>query len=122
MQTATAAFVPTYRDVARELFRILKPGGVVACVEMWVDQPPHIGTGGFDAVFVSQQRHLLRRYRGRLERLAERRDAHGLGPSHRGARQDALAAYRFRFDDPTRPGGGFRDYFFTYRKPHAPPG
>lgn len=114
-------FVPTYPDIAKEMFRVLKPGGLVVNCEMWVDSKPEIFTPAFEeAGFETENISVLRRYLGRIERILEWRDSAAI-PSKLVLRlAKTSASLRSRFDDPNRVGGGFRDYLFVWRKPSSP--
>lgn len=118
---AKAVFTPVYRDIAAEMYRVLKPGGIVVNVEMWVDSPPEVFTADFEQVgFVTKQARVLRRYLGLPERVCEWRDRIRLPRLCVIAAGKFCAKLRHRFDDPRRPGGGFRDYFFVWSKPARP--
>lgn len=111
------SFIPVYRAIAREMYRVLKPGGIVVNLEMYVDTQPDIFVADFEQVgFVTKQVRVLRRYLGRLERFCQR---------HRWPSRWVLtagyliAALRYWLDNPRRTGGGFRDYLFVWSKPRA---
>ena len=125
-------FVPSYDEIAKEMHRILKPGGIVAQNEMWVDQPPCQFTGGFEeAGFVSERVSVMRRYGGRAERICESHESFRLPPELVTRMGRACATLRFRFDnpykheiDPSQPNDNpyiqkneFRDYLFLWGKP-----
>ena len=56
-------FVPVYRDVAREMYRVLRPGGWVVNNEVYVDAPPEAFTRDFEDIgFVTREVHVLQRY------------------------------------------------------------
>jgi len=111
-------FIPVYRDVAMEMFRVLKPGCVVANVEMWVDARPEAFTGDFEKVgFKTHRVRVLRRYRGRVERLLQFQSWRRLPPRLVVAAGECCAALRYRLDNPSRMSGGYRDYLFVWTKP-----
>jgi SAM-dependent methyltransferase len=111
------SFTPSYADIAKEMYRVLKPGGFVANYEMFVDARPDAFTPGFEkAGFVTESIHVLRRDEGQMERLCEWYDSYRLPPRFVLFLARLCAKLRYRFDDPGQTGG-FRDYFFVWRKP-----
>ena len=61
----TVTEVPSYQEIAKEMYRVLKPGGYVVNVEMWVDAPPHVFTPDFENVgFATKQVRVLRQIFG----------------------------------------------------------
>jgi SAM-dependent methyltransferase len=111
--SADEAFEPTYHQLAAEMFRVLKPGGRVAHLEMYVDTPPQPFLDGFqEAGFTAESIQVTRRENGRFERFRP------------GALQSALIPCRASFgvwirrllDDPNRALVGFRDYLFMWKK------
>jgi SAM-dependent methyltransferase len=113
------SFSPVYRNIAAEMYRVLKPGGQVFNVEMWVDEPLDVFLPDFEAVgFRTRDVHVLRRYRGILERIVEFQDWRIPLPSRLVmALGMTCARWRYRYDNPQRSGGGFRDYLFVWDKP-----
>jgi hypothetical protein len=110
--------VPTYFEVAREMHRVLKPGGIVAQCEMFVDEHPEVFTRDFErAGFVSERISIVRRYTGRLEKLCEWREAIRLPPVFVLSIAKTCANLRYWWDIPYNPGKDFRDYLFVWRKP-----
>ena len=113
-EAADPDFVPTYRQLAGEMFRVLKPGGWVANLEMYVDVGPEPFLPGFErAGFELERVDVVRRENGRFERWQTERVPRFLIPIH------AVASVwiRRKLDDPYRPLVGFRDYLFLWRKP-----
>lgn len=106
-----------YSHVAREMYRILKPSGRVVQIEIWVNSKPEVFMGPFrQAGFAMVETGVLRRYTGYLERNLERLPRRVL-PDKWALTVGKLAAeLRYRFDDPNRLGGGFKDYCFIWRK------
>src|SRR5215471_1737493 len=105
---------PVYRDIAKEMYRVLKPGGFVVNIEMYVDNPPRAFTRDFeDAGFVTKDMRIVQRYSGRFENycLSPRLP---LGFVKMGGR--LCAAWRLRFDSATKDSPGLRDYLFVWAK------
>jgi len=109
------AFVPVYRDIAREMYRALKPGGWVVNNEVYVDAPVEAFTFDFEeAGFVTWDVRVLQRYFEPLAKVLQ---------SPRMPRWCVIgaarlyAARRFRLDDPRRDVPGLRDYLFVWSKP-----
>jgi ubiquinone/menaquinone biosynthesis C-methylase UbiE len=108
---------PVYDKIAEEMYRVLKPGGLVINLEMYVDTPPDVFTKDFEnAGFVTADIRVLQRYVGRPERFFQWPRL-PLWCVDIGGRLSA--ALRYRFDDPRRPYPGLRDYLFVWRKPTA---
>jgi ubiquinone/menaquinone biosynthesis C-methylase UbiE len=107
-------FEPTYEMLAAEMFRVLKPGGKVAHLEMHVDSPPTPFLAGFQqAGFEAERIDVTRRENGRFERFRPNRLQTTVIPW-----QAALTVWiRRLLDDPYRELVGFRDYLFLWRKP-----
>lgn len=106
-----------YQEIAKEMYRVLKPGGLVVNIEMYVDAPPEIFTRDFEHVgFETTDQRILQRYEGRIERLCQSRYL-PLPLVICGAKLSAL--YRFWFDSVIRPTAGLRDYLFVWCKPRA---
>jgi SAM-dependent methyltransferase len=111
-------FVPAYRDIAMEMYRVLKPGSLVVNVEMYVDAKPDVFTADFEQVgFKTERVRVLRRYNGYMERFLQFRSWHRLPPKLVLAAGESCAALRYMFDNPSRTSGGFRDYLFVWAKP-----
>jgi SAM-dependent methyltransferase len=114
------SFVPVYRDIAQEMYRVLKPGGFVVNQEMWIDLPPDVFTPDFErAGFITKQVRVLRRYGGRLEEWCEWHKERRLPPRVVLIAGQLCAALRFFFDNPRRATLGFSDYLFIWSKPGA---
>ena len=106
-------FIPTCAAVAKEMYRVLKPGGVVANYEMWINESPDLFRPDFEqAGFITEQVKLLKINYDFLDRFYEKRGSRFIPPLFA---SKMLANYRYHFDDPQRPG--FRDYFIIWRKP-----
>jgi len=105
---------PAYDRVAKEMYRVLRPGGYVVNCEMYVDVPPDIFLQGFeDAGFETRSVFVLHRYGGILERLLSNR----LIPDRCIARAASLSALvRCSLDNPRRQMPGLRDYLFVWQK------
>lgn len=117
---ASCVFNPTYADIAKEMFRVLKPGGLVVQYEMYVDANPDVFKRDFEnAGFMTEQIRIVRRYNGRLERLCEWCDSFALPASLVLFLGGLCAKLRYLFDTPERKSGDFRDYYFVWRKPSA---
>src|SRR6266852_9891273 len=59
---------PVYADIAREMYRVVKPGGLVINLEMYVDNPPQTFTHDFEqAGFVTKDVRVLKRYESFFE-------------------------------------------------------
>lgn len=111
-------FVPTYSAIASEMFRVLKPGGIVVNYELFVRDRFERYTEDFEkAGFVTEMVRVVRRNSGSLERLCEIRESIELSAKLVQSISRLCAGIRFRFDDPNRGDHQFRDYLFIWRKP-----
>lgn len=107
-------FVPTYRDIAREMYRVLKPGGWVVNDEIYVDAPPAVFMRDFENVgFITQDVRVLQRY---FEPFAKLLQSPRMPLWCVRAAARFYAAVRLRFDNPRREFSGLRDYFFVWLK------
>ena len=105
---------PVYPRVASEMHRVLKPGGLVANLEMYVNVQPELFIPAFeDAGFETKDIRVLYRNDGAPE-LFLRKEKLPIRIATIGAKLSA--AFRYAFDDPRRPGTGLRDYLFVWQK------
>jgi SAM-dependent methyltransferase len=113
-------FAPVYDQVAREMYRVVKPGGHVVNFEMYVDALPEVFLPDFrQAGFTLRTVRVLRRYQGLPERICQWRRQHRLPPGWVLGVGRLLAAARSALDNPNRRGRGLRDYLFVWSKPPA---
>lgn len=108
-------FVPTYGQLAREMFRVLKPGRCVANLEMYVDMLPTPFLPEFEQTgFDTERVDVVRHWSGGIEnRLQSARVPMALIPY---AANLSVWFRRLRAN-PNRKFPGFRDYLFIWRKP-----
>lgn len=110
-------FQPVADQIAREMFRVLKPGGRVVNHEVYVDAPPEAFRRDFEAAgFVTEQVRMLQRH---FEPFMSRLQAPGTPPWLVRAAARLFAARRFHFDDPGRPSEAMRDYFIVWTRPRT---
>lgn len=109
---------PAYAEIAKEMYRVLRPGAYVVNCEMYVDVPPGVFLKGFeDTGFETLSISVLHRYARRLERVL----SHRLIPDRWITRAASLSALvRHSLDNPRRQVGGLRDYLFVWQKPVHP--
>ncbi len=108
------AFVPVYRDIAREMHRVLKPGGWVVNNEVYVDSPPAVFTQDFEDVgFATQDVRVLQRH---FEPFSKFLQSPRVPRWCVSAAARFYAGSRFCFDDPQRQLPGPRDYLFVWSK------
>lgn len=106
---------PVYDQIACEMYRVLKPGGLVVNCEMYVAQPASDFVRDFEAAsFRTEMVRVINRQGGRVEDLVES----GRFPLPLVAAAARLTArYHFHFDPPDAPKKGLRDYMLVWRKP-----
>ncbi|MDX6498803.1 MAG: malonyl-CoA O-methyltransferase [Blastocatellia bacterium] len=106
---------PVYHQIAKEMYRALKPGGSVVNLEMYVDSEPESFTRDFEQVgFVTRDIRVLKRYAGFVEDCLK---SHLFPPRFVSATGKLWAALHYWFDKPGRPVPGLRDYLFVWSKP-----
>jgi ubiquinone/menaquinone biosynthesis C-methylase UbiE len=105
---------PAYAQIAKEMFRVLKPGGRVVNYEMYVDVGPDVFVRDFEtAGFKTTETRVLNRHFSRMEQALQSRRL----PLRAIALTAGLCAtIRYYFDSPTRSTGGLRDYMFVWLK------
>ena len=110
---------PAYDAIAREMLRVLRPGGYVVNCEMYVDAEPDVFNEGFEAAgFETRGTQVLHRYGSRLERLTLHRFFPGMCVTVLGRISASWYAqiHNARCNVP-----GLRDYLFVWQKPVNPP-
>jgi ubiquinone/menaquinone biosynthesis C-methylase UbiE len=118
MEMQAEGFVPTYFEVAKEMHRVLKPGGIVAQNEMWVDEQPEVFMRDFErAGFVSERVSVVHRYDGRLEKAVRWRQHVRLPRWFVLLLAEICSKLRARWENPYKSDNDFRDYLFVWRKP-----
>jgi ubiquinone/menaquinone biosynthesis C-methylase UbiE len=108
---------PVHDQIAAEMFRVLRPGGKVINLEVYVDQPPKTFQRDFEtAGFVARPAHVLCRYGGTFEHYLK----HPIWPdAWVGWLGRRCAQLRYHLDPPGRQERGIRDYLLVYDKPPA---
>jgi ubiquinone/menaquinone biosynthesis C-methylase UbiE len=106
---------PAYRQIAREMYRVLKPGGLVVNLEMYVDSQPKTFTRDFEETgFTTKDVRVLKRYGGFVEDCLK---SHFWPSGFVLAVGRLWAALHYWFDKPRRSSRGLRDYLFIWSKP-----
>jgi ubiquinone/menaquinone biosynthesis C-methylase UbiE len=104
---------PVYGEIAQEMFRVLRPGGVVANCEMYVYEGPEVFCRDFEAAgFKTAEVRVLNRYARLEQKLQSSRIPLRFVPA--AARMNAMI--RYHFDRATRKTNGLRDYLFVWKK------
>jgi ubiquinone/menaquinone biosynthesis C-methylase UbiE len=106
---------PAYAEIAKEMYRVLRPGAYVVNCEMYVDVLPDVFLPGFEAAgFETHKVSVLHRYGRRLERTL----SHRLIPERWMMRSASISAFvRSQLDNPRGHVPGLRDYLFVWQKP-----
>ena len=106
---------PVYDQIAREMSRVVKPGGRVVNVEMYVEQPASDFTRDFESAgFETEAVRVINRHNGCFERMAQWRR---MPVRLVGFFAKVIAFLRYHFDTPSSLKPGLRDYVFVWRKP-----
>ncbi len=112
--SATEDFKPSGNQLASEMYRVVRAGGIVVNYEMYVDSPPQAFAGAFEiAGFETEAVRVLHRYGGYEERFQTARIPLSFIPCLAGL----SCRLRACFDSPQRLVRGFRDYLFVWRRP-----
>jgi ubiquinone/menaquinone biosynthesis C-methylase UbiE len=105
---------PVYDRIAREMFRVLKPGGHVLNLEVYVDQPASDFTRDFEAAGFTTELIRLANWHDRgVERFVQ---THRLPLQLVALAGKLVARYRYHFSSPDGAGGGIRSYLFVWKK------
>ncbi len=106
---------PVYADIAREMYRCLKPGGRVVNLEVYVEQPARDFTRDFEATgFVTEKVALANWHHRYPEKLIQ--SARFPLPLVPLAAKTA-AAFRYHLGSVDTATKGVRTYVFVWRKP-----
>jgi len=106
---------PRHHEIVDELHRVLRPGGHVCNLEMYVRDPAARFTADFRARgFEVREQFPVHVYRSRLDAMALGR-LRGVLLRRPFARLSVALTRRLR--SPARLGTALRDYYFVYRKP-----
>lgn len=117
-----AATSDVYPQIAREMYRVLRPQGKVVQLEMWVNATPETFLEPFrQAGFRQLQSSVLRRYTGFPERTLQHLSVGRLSDQNAARLGKIVAELRLRLDKVDRIGGGFKDYLFVWQKPVSSP-
>jgi ubiquinone/menaquinone biosynthesis C-methylase UbiE len=105
----------SYQKIAKEMRRVLKPGGSVVNLEMHVDTDPQTFNEDFEAAgFVTSDVRILKRYGSLAEDCLKSQLLPGGFVKAAG---HCWAALHYRFDKAERRVPGLRDYLFVWSKP-----
>lgn len=106
---------PVYADIAREMYRCLKPGGRVVNLEVYVEQPPSDFTRDFERTgFVTEKVALANWHHRHPEKLIQSaRFPMALVPFA----ATIAAALRYHLSSAQTTKSGVRTYLFVWRKP-----
>jgi ubiquinone/menaquinone biosynthesis C-methylase UbiE len=97
------------------MYRVLKPGGRVINLEMYVDNPPQTFVRDFESTgFRTGYVGVLHRWSGRLESGLQ---FPGIPNWFLPLAGKLCAAVRLLIDNPHRKAPGLRDYMFVFSKP-----
>lgn len=106
---------PVHDQIAREMFRVLRPGGKVVNLEVYVDQDASVFQSDFvTAGFRARAPRVLCRYGGRLEHYLKHKRIPDAWILWLGGR---CAQLRYHLDPPNRLSRGLRDYLLIFDKP-----
>lgn len=104
-----------YNRIAQDMYRALKPGGLVVNLEMYVDTKPERFTEGFEnAGFITQDVRVLKRYEGFFENCLK---SHVWPRAFVTVAGKLWGAAHYWLDNPNRTSAGLRDYLFYWSKP-----
>ena len=103
-----------YENIAKEMYRVLKPNGAVINLEMYVEFPPEHFSRGFEkAGFTTTDVRLMKRYESLVEDCLKSRR---WPRSFVSAAGSAWGAMHYWFANPHRQREGLRDYLFTWTR------
>jgi SAM-dependent methyltransferase len=110
-------FTPVYYEIAREMYRVLKPGARVVNNEMYVDADPDVFTRDFErAGFSTKDVRVLQRY---FEPFAKPLQSKRVPLWVVKLAARVYAFRRFHADNARRHSAGLRDYLFVWEKPEG---
>jgi ubiquinone/menaquinone biosynthesis C-methylase UbiE len=103
-----------YEQIAKEMYRVLKPNGVVVNLEMYVEFPPDHFSRGFEkAGFATTDVRLMKRYDSFMEDCLK---SSRLPRPFVSAAGRAWGAMHYWFANPHRQRDGLRDYLFSWQR------